>query len=355
MKKIFNICTALLSLTLLLGLGACQKDKNEPAEESFKVLASEISQSKEASVGTIQLSEGGFKFEVSAPWVTLSLKEATKLELNISENTSGEMRSCLVSLTKGTTRINVPVHQMGRIALVEGLADFSLALMGGEQSFVVQSEDPVLVHYEADWLSYKLEGGKLIFTAPQSNVASRSAKVQVKSGLFAREITVTQKISVDDLLGDYTLSYLSWSGQPRVEVDARLVKVANGYELHGVAAPVPVSINPTTFAIRPLYGKLKNTPQVPAGEQLMLAAWAGAYPKADGNPNYDFWTEGEEVEYIGVWDKNTTTPKFTFKSAKAQGQARAFILFRGPGFKGWYEGGNKINSIVDPILTKKAK
>lgn len=354
MKKIFSILSTLLALTLSLALGACQSDKYQEPEDSFKVITSEISESKEASVGNIQLSEGGFQYQASAPWVSLKLKDATNLELSISENTSGEMRTCLITLSKGTTRINVPVHQMGRISEVKELRNFTVAIVGGEQSFTFVSENPIEVTYSEDgWLNHRIEGGKLIFTALRSNVAHRTNRVRVQTGLYVREITVTQRMTADDLLGEYTLSYMPSKDAPRREVDARLEKKDNSYFLIGAAAPIPVTINPTTFAIKPTFGNLPNTPEVPAGQQLVLAAWAAAYPKADGQANYSLWWGGDEAEYIGTWDKNTDMPKFTFKSAKADGQARSIIFFRSPNFQGWYEGGNKINALIDPILTKK--
>lgn len=355
MKKIFSILSTLLVVVLGLGLGACQKDKYEVEEDTFKVLASEISDSKAASVGSIQVSEGDFKFEVSAPWVTLRLKDATNLELSISENPTIEMRSCLVTLTKGTTRINVPVHQMGQLNFIKDLISFTLPAGGGEQSFTVYGSDPVVVETDVDWISHKVEGDKLTLTLKPSNVLKRQAKVRVQTGAFKDELMVTQQLFFDELLGDYTLYYKANKDGEYQTSDARLVKTGDRYALHGAAVPIPVSVNPQTFTLTALFGEQTSKPaDVPEGHALYITGWGGGFPGADGKANNSIYLEGEESNYIATWDSNVANAKFTFRSAKENGLARGMIIFTYKESLAWYNGVNGVNALIDAYIVRKS-
>lgn len=356
MNKISNILLGVLSLVLALTLGACSKDKYQEPVATFKVLTNTLSDSKDASVGLVTLSEGGFKYSVSADWCTATLKNETTLELSLTANSSAEMRSCIVTLSKGETEILVPVHQMGVVYGVEDLEDFAIALAGGSERFkVVGGKTPTVTYASpADWLTYRVENGELIFTAPAlTGAASRQVSVTVKTELFSRTILVSQRIARTDLLGAYTLDFITEYGDNRQTADVELVEASAGkFELRGLSLPVAIDIAPNTFKITMKTGsKSKPAGLADPADEVILLAWGAGYPKADNTKNYSLTTD----TMIGTWDLNAEHPKFTFAPEKADATVKgiSFNVIGGNAWKSFYSGSVGFGTVVDFSITKK--
>lgn len=357
MKTIRNILLTLLSLVACISLGSCSKDKAGISPSTFEVLTNTIPSSKEAGMGVLTLSEGGFTHKVSADWCSLKAKDATTLEVSLTGNSSAEMRSCIITLSKGDTEILVPVHQMGTIYEVKELKSFTLARAGGEKRFAVVGNKELSVTYKssADWLTYKVENGELIFTAmPLTAGASREVEIRVQAELFDRTIVVRQQLAREDLLGAYTIDYITDYNTARRTAEVQIVKLADDkFQLQGLAAPVSISIDPETFAISIPSQKIsKPNPAVEAGQEVRFLAWAAGYPKADGNPNYAF----AEETFMGTLVKNVDQVKFTFASTTEGSQMKglSFHVFdASDNWKAFYYGSNKMASVIDFSLTKK--
>lgn len=354
MKQLSSLLLRAMCLLTFVVMTACSKDKYEEPEASFKVVSNTIESQSVASVGLISVSEGDFKYAVSADWCNVKQKDNTTLEVSLLENASAEMRSCIITLTKGSTQIFVPVHQMGRIYAVESLASFTLDSKGGEKRFAVEGDKAPEVKHNADWLQVRYEAGELIFTlVPMTNIVSRSTNVEVRTALFTRTIKVSQNLSRDFLLGAYTLDYIVEHGQPKRTAEVTLAKREDGnFELRGLALPIPVTIDMANFSISIQAGEMPKPQDITAeDEKLYLYLWGGGYPKEDGQPNYSL----DLGTFVGTWNNSVERPVFTFADPRPNSgyKAIAFNVFKGNQWSRFYAGVNGISALTDFSITKK--
>ena len=362
---------ALASLTLLVGVSACKKsDPTTDTEKTLRVLSSEHNFTAEGGAGTIVLSQDGFTAKTDASWLKIDKVEGTKVSYTVEPFAEPSTRTALVVLTRGAERQQVAVTQLGSYCYIQNLQSlYKTTRQGGTIELPLYGDvkmDEVKVEGLPDWVTYKKEDKKLVFTLAPSNVFERKTTAKVTlSSVYIKDVNFLQEygaLGYDAMVGDYTLSYVEAAGQPVKTADVKLVadKDKKGFILKGLSVDLPVSFDEAANELRIIPRELPKPEGVTFS--LIAAASAGGFAGADGKPNYGLnW--GAEYFFTATWDTTTLPKNAAFKfapspDAKQKGfHGILFFLFDVDKrkFIGDYKGtsGKDISSILDFTLTKK--
>ncbi|WP_455107091.1 BACON domain-containing protein [Porphyromonas sp.] len=371
LHKSFRVL-ALASLTLLVGVSACKKnDPTTDTEKTLRVLSSEHNFTAEGGAGTIVLSQEGFTAKTEATWLKIDKVEGTKVSYTVEPFAEPSTRTALVVLTRGAERQQVAVTQLGSYCYIENLQPlYKTTRQGGTIELPLYGDvkmDEVKVEALPDWVTYKLEGKKIIFTLAPSNVFERKTMAKVTlSSVYIKDVHFLQEygsLGYDAMVGDYTLSYIEGAkNQERKTADVKLVadKDKKGLILKGLSADLPVTYDAATNEVRIILDELPKPEGV--AFSLVAAAAGGGFPGADGQPNYGInW--GSNFFFSATWDTTTKPDHAAFKFAPSPEAKKAgyrgihiFLFdFDKNSYKGPYKGasGKGIYSVLDFTLTKK--
>ena len=369
LHKSFRVL-ALASLTLLVGVSACKKsDPTTDTEKMLRVLSSEHNFTAEGGAGTIVLSQDGFTAKTEATWLKIDKVEGTKVSYTVEPFAEPSTRTALVVLTRGAERQQVAVTQLGSYCYIQNLQSlYKTTRQGGTIELPLYGDvkmDEVKVEGLPDWVTYKKEDKKLVFTLAPSNVFERKTTAKVTlSSVYIKDVNFLQEygsLGYDAMVGDYTLSYIEEPGQPVKTADVKLVadKDKKGLILQGLSADLPVTYDAATNEVRILL--LGELPK-PEGSKFGLFAtgWGGGFAGADGKPNRAIrW--GSPIFFSATWDTTTKPDHAAFKfgpspGAKKEGLRGIHLCLLGKTtYEGPYKGasGTGIHSVLDFTLTKK--
>lgn len=368
LHKSFRVL-ALASLTLLVGVSACKKsDPTTDTEKMLRVLSSEHNFTAEGGAGTIVLSQDGFTAKTEATWLKIGKVEGTKLSYTVEPFAEPSTRTALVVLTRGAERQQVAVTQLGSYCYIQNLQSlYKTTRQGGTIELPLYGDvkmDEVKVEGLPDWVTYKKEDKKLVFTLAPSDVFERKTTAKVTlSSVYVKDVNFLQEygaLGYDAMVGDYTLSYVEEAGQPVKTADVKLVadKDKKGFILKGLSVDLSVGFNEAANELRVVAGDLPKPEGVTSN--LVAAAWGGGFKKADGTPN-DALNWGDKFFFSATWDTTTKPDHAAFKFAPSPEAKKAglhglhIFLFEGGRYKGPYKGasGKGIYSVLDFTLTKK--
>ncbi len=351
MKTINNTLRGLaLVLLSLLGIVACQRDKYQEPEVTFRVVKTSLSSAFTASEGTIEVSEDGFSISTDASWLTPTLASPRTIKVAIARNESYESRTGNVILKKGDVTQRVSVTQLGLVNFAV-VADQEFTRAGGTYTVdLAQMDAEPAVSTDADWITHEIKDGKLTFTVAPLQGDNRTAQVRISSGLFKRTITFSQiygAIAYADLLGAYTLTYATWKGGA---TSTAPVTIAAGTEgktviIKGLAADIVMSVDLKA-------GNFQINGQAVANGAARLCTWV-----ADGDGWFN--NDNNNLFLTGTWNKSFDAPVYTFSSTQtlsannAQWPILGFI-FWGTAESKEYKGasGNGISRFVQFSLAK---
>lgn len=366
LHKSFRVLV-LASLTLLVGVSACKKsDPTTDTEKTLRVLSSEHNFTAEGGAGTIILSQDGFTAQTEASWLKIGKVEGTKVSYTVEPFAEPSTRTALVVLTRGAERQQVAVTQLGSYCYIQNLQSlYTTTRQGGTIELPLYGDvkmDEVKVEGLPDWVTYKKEDKKLVFTLAPSDVFERKTTAKVTlSSVYVKDVNFLQEygaLGYDAMVGDYTLSYVEEANQPVKTADVKLVadKDKKLLILTGLAADIPVTYNAATneLKISPLVYPKKEG----AKADLILGAWGGGFLK-DGKANKGLnW--GSDFFFTATWDTKTSPEHAAFKFVPSEGSKKEgfhgfyFFLYDGKqvvAYKG--DSGKGINAFTDFMLTKK--
>lgn len=346
------IKSLLLSLAVAVGVVACSSDKYQEPEESFQIVKAEFPSAYTAGEGFIEVTESDFTISSEDDsWLTAELESAKRVKVKLAKNEQPESRTASIILAKGKTIQRVSVTQVGVINQAT-MEDQVFGRKGGDYEVSLEKMDSTpKIEVSGDWITYKIEEGKIIFSIAPLQGDDRVATVRVSAGLFDRTITITQIYGAptyEELLGAYTLDFIVYANQPKRKLDVELAVHEQGksYRL--------VGLHDLIFTYDERAGKMRIEPQPLAGGDAhdYAYAWLSGF---DGK-----WNLNRDLSFYfeATWNKDETNPKFEFFAPNKMPVDNVEYTIRGLAFynldpgKGYITRGAVV-AITDFSLTKK--
>ncbi len=319
MKKIFSIITLCLC-TLLV---ACSDE--EAVTSSLQVVATDgIDFSAASGEGTITVSATEAVTAASnKEWCTTTVKGNV---VHVAVTTSSEVTSriALVTISAGTSSVDVPVIQAGAVTIVD---DYNLYYCcgydGGEFdfSFKTNSSYSVEVPEEAaGWLTYTYdtENNVLKFNvAASADKAPRGAEVKLSAGAKELVLSLSQiEVSLDLIGGYWNMSYISGAYGQEVagtgQIGMLSVNIVLVDALQENYLPLEIGENgtlsvPANVVVGSTSGYTLKTATALSGGYYSLSVPCVAVPKVkDGKLIYHFghcsaYTDGQAVDYPMIY------------------------------------------------------
>ena len=218
-----TILRTIASISVLLGLGACQQFEidtqmtPEKAAASIRLVCDALD-----SYTLAATSPENIVFNVSsntpwtisrssgADWITVTPSSSSSSALisdvivSAENNTAGEDRSAVLTITaenvSRTFTINIKQNRLGRLFVTPVAQDYAAA--GGPLNFTIQTNQDWEVRSDASWLSFNRQSGApdpegrtitIVATAETSTVMERTATVTVTAGGEEETFDVVQK------------------------------------------------------------------------------------------------------------------------------------------------------------------
>lgn len=319
MKKIFSIITLCLC-TLLV---ACSDE--EAVTSSLQVVATDgIDFSAASGEGTITVSATEAVTAASnKEWCTTTVKGNV---VHVAVTTSSEVTSriALVTISAGTSSVDVPVIQAGAVTIVD---DYNLYYCcgydGGEFdfSFKTNSSYSVEVPEEAaGWLTYTYdtENNVLKFNvAASADKTPRGAEVKLSAGAKELVLSLSQiEVSLDLIGGYWNMSYISGAYGQEVagtgQIGMLSVNIVLVDALQENYLPLEIGENgtlsvPANVVVGSTSGYTLKTATALSGGYYSLSVPCVAVPKVkDGKLIYHFghcsaYTDGQAVDYPMIY------------------------------------------------------
>jgi hypothetical protein len=185
-----------------------------PKEEELAVESCELDFNAYAGTGTITLrstGKGDIIASADRPWCHVTVSDKT-VNVEVDANGDVNVRSSMITINKGNSRVRVPVTQQGTLFIVPSE---TIYVYWNAKSYEMefQSNLPVLVKTDADWLTVEVEGNRIVFKLLNENGKERrTAMVNVSSGNITHQIEFIQKagtLAYEELLGTWTLDCTS--------------------------------------------------------------------------------------------------------------------------------------------------
>ena len=319
MKKIFSIITLCLC-TLLV---ACSDE--EAVTSSLQVVATDgIDFSAASGEGTITVSATeAITATSNKDWCTTTVKGNV---VHVAVTTSSEVTSriALVTISAGTSSVDVPVIQAGAVTIVD---DYNLYYCcgydGGEFdfSFKTNSSYSVEVPEEAaGWVAYTddTENNVLKFNvAASADKTPRGAEVKLSAGAKELVLSLSQiEVSLDLIGGYWNMSYISGAYGQEVAGTGQIGMLSGNIVLVDALQenylPLEIGENgtlsvPANVVVGSTSGYTLKTATALSGGYYSLSVPCVAVPKVkDGKLIYHFghcsaYTDGQAVDYPMIY------------------------------------------------------
>ncbi len=284
---------------------SCSDNETTVKEAPFKVAKTTAKFDHNGGKGTIELSAEGVQAQAEDTWLQVSV-QGRNVNLTAQANDGYESRTTIVTMTKEDHIEKVPVTQMGIISITE-VNSYNFPKTGGSKGFLWKTDRPYEISgVDASWLSYKIVGDSLVFTAKALGLYddTRSSKVKIKAGQYY-ETTVTLRqiapyFAYEWALGDYTMEYRVAKDSVVRKIDVSLVQKVKDkkYTLKGL------DFNITVLYVDTAGIAIKSQRLTKTGDKIWLAAWQGGYGGGQLWPNAKFGV-------ISQWNKDKRNIEFT--------------------------------------------
>ncbi len=319
MKKIFSIITLCLC-TLLV---ACSDE--EAVTSSLQVVATDgIDFSAASGEGTITVSATEAVTAASnKEWCTTTV-EGNVVHVAVTTSSEVTSRIALVTISAGTSSVDVPVIQAGAVTIVD---DYNLYYCcgydGGEFdfSFKTNSSYSVEVPEEAaGWLTYTYdtENNVLKFNvAASADKTPRGAEVKLSAGAKELVLSLSQiEVSLDLIGGYWNMSYISGAYGQEVAGTGQVGMLSGNIVLVDALQenylPLEIGENgtlsvPANVVVGSTSGYTLKTATALSGGYYSLSVPCVAVPKVkDGKLIYHFghcsaYTDGQAVDYPMIY------------------------------------------------------
>ena len=319
MKKIFSIITLCLC-TLLV---ACSDE--EAVTSSLQVVATDgIDFSAASGEGTITVSATeAITATSNKDWCTTTVKGNV---VHVAVTTSSEVTSriALVTISAGTSSVDVPVIQAGAVTIVD---DYNLYYCcgydGGEFdfSFKTNSSYSVEVPEEAaGWVAYTDDTGNNVLkfnVAASADKTPRGAEVKLSAGAKELVLSLSQiEVSLDLIGGYWNMSYISGAYGQEVAGTGQIGMLSGNIVLVDALQenylPLEIGENgtlsvPANVVVGSTSGYTLKTATALSGGYYSLSVPCVAVPKVkDGKLIYHFghcsaYTDGQAVDYPMIY------------------------------------------------------
>lgn len=319
MKKIFSIITLCLC-TLLV---ACSDE--EAVTSSLQVVATDgIDFSAASGEGTITVSATeAITATSNKDWCTTTV-EGNVVHVAVTTSSEVTSRIALVTISAGTSSVDVPVIQAGAVTIVD---DYNLYYCcgydGGEFdfSFKTNSSYSVEVPEEAaGWLTYTYdtENNVLKFNvAASADKTPRGAEVKLSAGAKELVLSLSQiEVSLDLIGGYWNMSYISGAYGQEVAGTGQIGMLSGNIVLVDALQenylPLEIGENgtlsvPANVVVGSTSGYTLKTATALSGGYYSLSVPCVAVPKVkDGKLIYHFghcsaYTDGQAVDYPMIY------------------------------------------------------
>lgn len=319
MKKIFSIITLCLC-TLLV---ACSDE--EAVTSSLQVVATDgIDFSAASGEGTITVSATeAITATSNKDWCTTTV-EGNVVHVAVTTSSEVTSRIALVTISAGTSSVDVPVIQAGAVTIVD---DYNLYYCcgydGGEFdfSFKTNSSYSVEVPEEAaGWLTYTYdtENNVLKFNvAASADKTPRGAEVKLSAGAKELVLSLSQiEVSLDLIGGYWNMSYISGAYGQEVAGTGQIGMLSGNIVLVDALQenylPLEIGENgtlsvPANVVVGSTSGYTLKTATALSGGYYSLSVPCVAVPKVkDGKLIYHFghcsaYTGGQAVDYPMIY------------------------------------------------------
>lgn len=319
MKKIFSIITLCLC-TLLV---ACSDE--EAVTSSLQVVATDgIDFSAASGEGTITVNATeAITATSNKEWCTTTV-EGNVVHVAVTTSSEVTSRIALVTISAGTSSVDVPVIQAGAVTIVD---DYNLYYCcgydGGEFdfSFKTNSSYSVEVPEEAaGWLTYTYdtENNVLKFNvAASADKTPRGAEVKLSAGAKELVLSLSQiEVSLDLIGGYWNMSYISGAYGQEVAGTGQIGMLSGNIVLVDALQenylPLEIGENgtlsvPANVVVGSTSGYTLKTATALSGGYYSLSVPCVAVPKVkDGKLIYHFghcsaYTDGQAVDYPMIY------------------------------------------------------
>ena len=303
--KRYKLWLYMIWIPVAIGWWSCSDNEPTVEEPPFNVTKTTANFDHNGGNGTIELSSEGVQAQAGDAWLQVSV-QGRNVSLTAQANKSYESRTTVVTMTKDGHTEKVPVTQMGIISITE-VTSYDFPKTGGRKGFLWKTDQPYEISgADASWLSYRIVGDSLIFTAKALGLYDDtcSSKVKIKAGQYY-ETTVTFRqvapyFAYEWALGDYTMEYRTAKDSVVLKLDVSLVQKAKNktYTLKGL------DFNLTVLYVDTAGIAIKSQRLTTTGDEIWLAAWQGGY---GGN---GFWPN-TKFGVISRWNKDKRNIEFT--------------------------------------------
>ena len=191
MKKILSI---LLAVSAVLCIASCSKDNGvEEVAKTMSIVSTDVVFQPTGGTGSIVVdAKNSFTAASDKSWCTVSTS-GQNVVVSVSEWDGLESRYAVVTLTSGSEKINVTVHQFG--AVLSGFTgrDIVAYAEGSTEVFPFESNTTVTATTEQDWLTVTVDdGGMTLVIAENTTGKTRFGEVTITAGEGSHTILVKQ-------------------------------------------------------------------------------------------------------------------------------------------------------------------
>ena len=205
MKKYIYLIFAALSALLLLS--ACQEEKEVVVKKPvLKVVSSDVIFGVEGGQGTIVVeADAAVSVTSERPWVQTSVSGNT-ITVTVSElNPSPQSRYSRLTITAGSDKTYVTVHQFGEVFDGMKMSDVTVANTGTTMRYAFKANMTVNVTADQPWVHCAMdeenEGILIVTVDKHEGFGTRFATVSFTAGTHSGSMKITQEPTYGEIAG----------------------------------------------------------------------------------------------------------------------------------------------------------
>ena len=205
MKKYIYLIFAALSALLLLS--ACQEEKEVVVKKPvLKVVSSDVIFGVEGGQGTIVVeADAAVSVTSERPWVQTSVSGNT-ITVTVSElNPSPQSRYSRLTITAGSDKTYVTVHQFGEVFDGMKMSDVTVANTGTTMRYAFKANMTVNVSADQPWVHCEMdeenEGILIVTVDKHEGFGTRFATVSFTAGTHSGSMKITQEPTYGEIAG----------------------------------------------------------------------------------------------------------------------------------------------------------